>query len=495
MQNDDHEIMQEMYHRCVAETQDLREQIKEKEEVWDEKEREYKKTDDLIRKLCEDILAKDQEEMRLGEEYSWSHVPVNDLIKRARKTFIEYNEERTRLLNKVLDISEERREEIENLENQIERMYNQGITKKEKHTSIEEIKEEIADEKRQKDAVSRITDKGVREAAMNGSIDAVITEDKDSLVELDLVNQLIEDSGMQVPMENSIPVTPQREIANTIRKKKQEKKRKSYRINLEDYEKKMTPISWRVMELIGMDGLSVYSQIEEAMIIESNGDITKSRLRMIVRGLSSMGLLRDEKVNIPLKPKMMVHYLTDMGNALFETKYEKAPVISEAERIIAEHDNLTHGYGIKTLSDLIRGFNIYQEVFDYNRKNPIKLSDGNVYIPDIIGSYGKQKYYFEYERGHHTQTDFNRKCNKMAKVSRFLNFIVPNKEVMERLMKQVEAWIKSRGIHTLKNVKIRITTVPALKSLDGTKDINLRNDKTWQVVYDLNKGDSPISKV
>lgn len=495
MAYDNIEIIQEMYHRQIAETKDLREQIKEKEVAWSKKEKDYKKTEVLVRELCEDILAKDRAEMRLGEEYSWSRVPIDKLIQKTKKTFVEYNEERTKILNKVLDNLEERRDEVESLENQIERMYNQGISKKETPVSIEEIKDEMEEEKRQKDAVSQIADKNVREAALNGKIDAVVTEETDSLEELDLVNQLIEDSGMQIPMENSIPVTPQKEIADTIRKKKQAQKKKSYRINLGDYEKKMSTISWRIMELIGIDGISTYSQIEEAVITESNGDITKSRLRMTVRGLTSMGIIRDEKVNIPLKPKMMVYYLTDMGNALFEEKYGKAPVLSEAEKIIAEHDNLIHGYGIKTLADLIRSFGIYKEVLDYNRKNPIKLSDGNSYIPDIIGSYGKQKDYFEYERGHHTQTDFNRKCNKMTKVSRFLNFIVPNKDVMEHLIKQVQAWIKSRGINTLKNVKIRITTVPALKGLDGVKEINLRNDKTWQAVFDLNKGDTPISKV
>lgn len=481
-----------MYHRSVAEVKDLREQLSEKEKAWGSAQKATKTTEKHIRELCEDILAKERMEMRLGEEYSWSMVPINQLIQNAKKAFLEYNAKRTSIMMKLLDEMEERREEVESLEMQLERVM------RSRNMSAEELKKEQEEEKKavnREVAAKKIANKQVRDALLDGQIEAIITEDSDDISELDLVNQLIEESGHLTPMANSVPVTPQKEIVEAVKKKRTAMKKKLYRINLSDYEKKMNAISWNVLELIGKEGMSTHLPMEERLIADSKGDFTKSRIRMTIRGLISMEILEEEKVNIPLKPKMTVYSLTDMGATLFEEKYEKAPVLSEAEQIIAEHDNLIHGYGIKTLADLIREFGIYDEVCDFNRRHPIILQDGNTYIPDLLCKKKEKKDYFEYERGHHTQTDFNRKCNKMTKVSRFLNFIVPNKEALEKIMKQVEGWVTSRGINTLKNIKVRITTVPAIKHLEGTENLSLRNDKSWQIVYDFNHGKEPIRKI
>ena len=481
-----------MYHRSIAEVKDLREQLSEKEKAWEIAKKATKTTEKHIRELCEDILAKERMEMRLGEEYSWSMVAVDELIQSAKKAFQAYNEKRTSIMMKLLDEMEERREEVESLEMQLERVM------RSRNLSAEEIEKEQEEEKKaasREVAAKKIANKQVRDALLDGQIEAIITEDSDDISELDLVNQLIEESGQVTPMANSVPVTPQKEVVQAVKKKRTAMKKKLYRINLSDYEKKMNAISWSVLELIGKEGMSTHNPIEERLITDHKGDLTKGRIRMTIRGLISMGILEDEKVNSPLKPKMMVYSLTDMGATLFEEKYGKSPVLSEAEKIIAEHDNLIHGYGIKTLADLIRSFGIYDEVCDFNRPNPIVLHDGNTYIPDLICRKKDKKDYFEYERGHHTQTDFNRKCNKMAKVSRFLNFIVPNKEALEKIMKQVEGWVTSRGINTLKNIRVRITTVPAIKHLEGTEHLSFRNDKSWQIVYDFNHGKEPVRKI
>ena len=93
--------------------------------------------------------------------------------------------------------------------------------------------------------------------------------------------------------------------------------------------------------------------------------------------------------------------------------------------------------------------------------------------------------YIEYERGLQTQSDFNAKCNKMCKVTRFLNFVAPNRgTVLKRLKPQVDAWIASRGKDSLRNIKVRITTPIELR--------NANINEAWLVVYDLNRSTDPV---
>lgn len=92
----------------------------------------------------------------------------------------------------------------------------------------------------------------------------------------------------------------------------------------------------------------------------------------------------------------------------------------------------------------------------------------------------------EYERGMHTQTDFNAKCNKMTQVTRFLNFVTPNKAAIKRVRVQIDTWIGTRGATSLRNIKIRLTTA---QSLRGN---NPRSDDAWMIIYDIKRGTAPI---
>ena len=71
------------YHTAISKAQNYQEELAKKKEQWEKREREFNITEKLTRELCEDILAKDGEEMKLGEEYSWSSIPINKLIKKT----------------------------------------------------------------------------------------------------------------------------------------------------------------------------------------------------------------------------------------------------------------------------------------------------------------------------------------------------------------------------------------------------------------------------
>lgn len=108
------------YNRLCARYRDLEQQSTEKQEKWKELEREFKIAESLTRELCELILAKDPNEMVLGEEYSWGKLSTREIIQRSKTVFANYNESRTKLLRDVQQQSEQRRIEIENLKIQIE---------------------------------------------------------------------------------------------------------------------------------------------------------------------------------------------------------------------------------------------------------------------------------------------------------------------------------------------------------------------------------------
>lgn len=110
------------YHTAISKAQNYQEELAKKKEQWEKREREFNITEKLTRELCEDILAKDGEEMKLGEEYSWSSIPINKLIKKTGDVFRQYNSDRTELEKKLMKTAEERRQQIESLQDQIIRM-------------------------------------------------------------------------------------------------------------------------------------------------------------------------------------------------------------------------------------------------------------------------------------------------------------------------------------------------------------------------------------
>ena len=93
--------------------------------------------------------------------------------------------------------------------------------------------------------------------------------------------------------------------------------------------------------------------------------------------------------------------------------------------------------------------------------------------------------YIEFECGHHTQINFNAKCNKMLSVTPILNFIVPNRKVEETIITQVNQWIKNKGQQAISHATVRITSSALIDN------VNLLDNKSWHYVYILEKSITP----
>lgn len=461
------------YHVAIARCKDLEEQMRVKQEQWERRESEFKTTEKLMRELCEDILAKDSKEMVLGTDYSWSSIPINEIIRKSKQSFVNYIAARTDFLQKLVDQLEERRLEIEGLQDQISIMQlSPGKTSVSEDALEEKAKKERQRREKLGDAAGRFP---VKEKQTNIVMEET---DLDDPVEERVMGKIANKNASLQVTPRATPVTESRKV---IEQKKMRKTRSTkHMIDLKDYKNKMDELSWMIMDSIGTKGHSTYVDIE-ADITKKDATYTAGKIRSTITTLFNLGIINKEVIKVP-KGALNVHQLTSVGTRLYQDKFGKTSVMSEMDQIMAEHDNCTHGYGIKIVADMFRESGYFKSVSDRNRKNPIKINEGILYIPDIICTdMNGVKSYYEYECVNHTQTNFNAKCNKMCSVTSVLNYIVPNRTCAEKIRTEIEKWIDNRGATSLKNVTVRVNTV---LQLEGK---NLSDNKNWKYVFEPGK--------
>lgn len=472
------------YNILVARCRDLEEQNETNLKHWKEEEEKFKKVEDQARKVCEAILAKDRREMVLGVNSSWYSTPVVDLLVRALKSYKAYNQETTKIMNDIQATSETRRAKIESLQDQIQQFLSGNSD------YLPARDEEISAEDSALPPPSSDSPEApaqYRAAAEAGKIQLIIEEPGDVEVEGEMqpISELIEIGEQTKMLPNAVPIKDSTKKARILEQKKEESIL-AHMVDLNELKKRFNDAMWDVLEIIGSEGFAKYPDIERSAV-EKFPEIMKGRLRTATQQLYRMKVLDQEVLNLPLTPRVFIYHLTDIGERLYRSRFEKAPVESERDKVRREHDNIEHGYGIMDLEVVLRESGRYKEIHIFNRKRAIPLPNHRQYIPDIIcipkqGSYTE---YIEYERGTHVQDDFNVKCNKMCKVTRYLNFVAPNRSVLlKRLQPQIEAWIASRSIESLRNIRIRLSTPMELR----TSNIS----DAWLIVYDLNKGPAAI---
>lgn len=476
------------YRIALARAQDLQEQLNTKQKQWAEREEQFSITDKLARELCEDILAKDRNEMKLGTEYSWDSIPLHELLRKTKTVFQAYVNSKRDLLEKVMDESESRRMETDSLREQIR------VMKRKSTDAADKKQEELAEAEQTEKTESPGNRSGAQKAAQkehsigDGSAQKVVIRmdeaDELSGIEEDIV-QAVADKEKNMRKGPKSPVISENQ--KRIRKKKEikEKADAMHDVNIAEYEENMDGIQWEILRVIGTEGLSVYKEIEN-LLLRDNPGYVKSKIRVSEKLLESSGAVYSEKVAIP-SGSCTVCTLTDMGERIYKRKYGKDPVLSEAEKVKKEHDNLHHGYGILYSADLLRNSGFFSEVCEYNRKNPVHLEGCSDYIPDIVCTDADgRKYYMEYECANHSQTSFNGKCQKMCQVTDTLNFIVQNREVEAELQSQVARWVENRGLQSLPHITVRITSARQMLGRD------VREDSGWHYVYKLKNGTEPV---
>lgn len=483
------------YNIAIAKARDLQEQLNKSRKQWESRDSSFAITEKLVRDLCAKILAKDPSEMRLGKEYTWRSIPVDELIRKASDFYDEYQESRLDLMKKLATIGEERLQKIETLKDQINIMQNDptlSIT-----MNAEELEEKVKHDKKEAEAKKKM-DPDIRKNEDNLNVKAVETEAGD-VEATDMINGMIDDmsavTASSVPVKSENRETFERKVASKNNKKAEKGakgNKKKENLYLQETEKELTGEDWALIEIIGKTGTSHFPTIEKEVAPEMFGDKYKSNALR-----SSMASLRKSKIIYVERVKTYMGSfdalkLSNLGKNIYCDRFgEDTYKISEMEILEAAHDNLKHGYGIRQLSDFFRKYNVFAEVSDTERSNSIKTKHGQ-YIPDIVAKDKKGKVtYIEYECVTQSAKDLKLKFTKMSSITPILNFICPNMDDANKLESIVEKWITERGMTSLSHVKLRISTGKLLT--EGIRDAGNKfsDDESWKFVFICGKDKKP----
>lgn len=262
-------------------------------------------------------------------------------------------------------------------------------------------------------------------------------------------------------------------------------KRNYHMIDLDKFMKDITPVMWLVIQTIGDQGINEQSEIKSFILqnaVGKDSSINDSTINIAISNLMRMQILKRIKI-VCGNRWFYIFELDEMGVRAYIGKYSKKPVVSEAQKLIKEHDNIKHGYLIKEASMILKSKYDYESVSTSRKYNYIKLPNGKACIPDVTCASNGQVDYYEVECGNHNQDDFNDKCNKYRMVSKTIHFIVPQNEVLKTIQGQISAWIKSCGGHQVLKRGDMVVKVTTMKKL---------LEKKWELVYDMSS-EEPIS--
>lgn len=476
-----YETLLNQHNILVTQVRELNEQMSSKDAAWKEYEINTEVMSDHARQLCEKILAKDRSEMTLGNAKSWHSYSTDELILRAIESFDKYVVQNTEIMKNLLDIAEERRVSLRNLEDQIATMMESGNIA---ISSVESVLEQAEISAKEKEVKSKAPN-FVKKAASEGKIEVIIEEDTDR--DASDLAALVEAKETAVKVQltpKSIPVTDS-EARKIQHKKAEQKAVDTHIVNVKEITDSFKETDWIFIKTLGEKGISRYPEIE-AYITEHNPTILGHSIRRSAMSLTSAQVIEGTTYQLPLSATCKFYKLTDLGVRLYKTQYGEKPVKSQIDEIIAEHDNPEHGIGIYDISRILENTGRYKSVSIntklHNKPIPVVI-DGvkKEYIPDIVAVTDKYTEYVEYERGTHKQVDFSEKCEKMVRVTRFLNFVVPNKTVGKKIVNQINRWLETKDISKLKNYYIKVGTAA-----------DLRDNVPWRVEYQLKSGKEPI---
>lgn len=262
-----------------------------------------------------------------------------------------------------------------------------------------------------------------------------------------------------------------RAVENKSQKEEKEQQMVAHMVNLADYMEKMNDIMWAVLVAIGEKGFSESKDVKRTVI---QGDITESAFNTALSQLRKMNIIDQEKISTGWR-WFYAYELTDVGRRIFLEKYKKNPIDCEKQILKKEHTTALHGYCIKDAAFILKSVHGYDEATIDRKINSTKLFSGETYIPDVIAKKTSLSMvdYFEVELGHHTQADFNKKCDKMRSVTKDLYFIVPEASVKDKILaRQIGQWTLDRGgKEGLKGITIYLTTMTKL------------NEGKWDNIY------------
>jgi len=474
-------------------------------------QQEYERLVKEIRALSYIILNEEYVNSQLGGDRSIQQMDIYQLIKYMEVKYRQKHSEARKLLSELVDKLDQKEQEVESLKIQLSRLLT-----REQHLK-EYDSEEVVNQEKGEEETAKTTERSPHPLAKSGGniVKVTVIENKNiKPPEPENVEQKESDESQkkQNKRKNDQPAKERNnisqhsdtnatepivsakqeidtdekmeesaqsyddtqkekrniEVISNIKKQIEEKTSKlsdevmAHVVNLNDYIAEMTDVMWDIMMAIGRDGFSEAKDIKK--VIVSKG-ITESAFNTALSQLRKMNIVDQERINTGWR-WFHAYELSEIGRRIYLEKFKKEPVECEKQILKKEHTTALHGYCIKDASLILKVIFEYDEVSTDRQKNSIKLYTGKIYIPDIIAKkkQGSVVDYFEVELGNHTQNDFNKKCDKMLMVTRDLRFIVPDAEIMNKILaRQIGQWVLEKGgKEKLKGTTIYLTTLKKL---------------------------------
>lgn len=222
----------------------------------------------------------------------------------------------------------------------------------------------------------------------------------------------------------------------------------------------------QIIKNVGETGLSEFSEIVDLTVKNnSEGPGSQTLVRNSLNDLIEKKIFNKETIGTPIKTKLSLVKLNELGSCIYKKLTGKKPVISEMTQMLHNHASLKHGYCIKQTAEILKEQGYFNVTYD-SEKNTFQLSDNRRYVPDITGFLDqKTKTFWEVELAHHKDVDFFEKIDKATKVTTTLYFITPDKESKEKLRKQIHKYQQKCLIEERKiNLIIYLGTMIELKN-------------------------------
>ena len=438
---------------------------------------EYNKLSKATKEMCLILLDSQYAESQIGGYDIIRDMDIFQLIEYGKSQYRESQvKDRELLLNLTKQI-QEKNAQIESLKAQI----SQELLKEQHMKEYEEdiIKEETVEKEIEKTKSSSPIEekpKGVARVLIMDEDTDVIDTPKEKLRERERTQKRPEPKNIQKPNRDNEVKRAKETIENFKNRVEKNKKDdgidiKTHLVDLNDYIDKLTNPMWDIILSIGRDGLSESKDIKKQVV---NKDVTESSYNTALSQLRKMNLIEQEKINTGWR-WFHAYELSSIGKRIYLEKYKESSVECEKQILKKEHTSALHGYCIKDTAQILKAVFGYDEAVTDRKYNTIKLHNGEKYIPDVIAKKkeGSLVDYFEVELGHHTQKDFNKKCDKMRMVTRNIHFVVPDIGTMDRILaRQIGQWVLEKGgKDKLAGTTVYLTTLTKL------------NEGKWERVY------------
>lgn len=455
----------------------LSDQLENFKRICRKYQEEYNRLVKRVNEFCRMILETEYVRNQLGGNNPLSDMDIFTLLNYAEQCYRNNNIKERNLIIELTDKLKEKEQEIEGLKAQISRyMLREQQLKEElnafdeqqsvasstdsKSTSVEENIHNVSSTPSTLSSATK-TVSSERSGIMKISI---IEDDEDE--ETDNFDILDDEQHKNLKYDEEKRLKTCRTSCNIVPQPADSTAKNkdviAHVIDLKEYINKINDIMWEIIIAIGKKGLSESKDLKKEVVKRG---ITESSFNTALSQLRKMNIVEQEKFNTGWR-WFYAYELSDLGRQIYVERFGSEPVLCEKQILQKEHTTALHGYCIKDAAYILKSVFGYDEAVTDRKMNSMKLYNGEVYIPDIIAKkrQGAITDYFEVELGHHTQKDFNSKCDKMRMVTKNLYFITPDADTMNKiLVRQISQWVLEKGgKDKLKGLTIYLTTMTKL---------------------------------